>query len=255
MTRIGLVSDVHMRDEEREPILRELRAVVERLEAFDPHHTFVLGDLIEDESTADADRRNVEAIRETFEDAPFPTTYLLGNHDVENLSHADLSELLGGQSFFGHVDVDGRDVVYLDSSARRLAGARGEIGEEGLAYLEEVLPDLEDALLLVHHPIGYYDIRENDWFGEFPERAFLGDRQELLGLVAETPTVRATFSGHIHETRWTTFRGVEHAVINAFSKELPDVPVTGTHAEVVVGDGIDVNVFECGRRVDSFALE
>ena len=255
MTRLGLVSDVHAREEEREPVERELEAVVERLEGFDPHRTFVLGDLIEDGATAATDREHVEAVYRIFEGASFPTTYLLGNHDVENLSYPELSEALGGQPRFGHVEVDGTDVVYLDSSAPRLAGARGEVGEEQLAYLEEVLPNLEDAILLVHHPIGYYDIRENVWFGEFPERAFLGDRLELLEVAGEAGTVRATFSGHIHETRHTTFRGIEHAVLNAFSKELPEVPVTGTHAEVVVDERIAVEVYERGRRIESFELE
>lgn len=255
MTRLGVVSDVHVREGERDAIERELGATVDRLEAFDPHHTFVLGDLVEDGATAATDREGVEAVYRTFEAAPFPTTYLLGNHDVENLSHAALSAALGGQPRYGHVEVDGEDVVYLDSSAPRLAGARGEVGEEQLAYLGELLPTVEDAILLVHHPVGHYDIRDNHWFGEFPERAFLGDRKELLEVIAETGGVRATVSGHIHETRSTTFRGIEHAVVNAFSKELPDVPVTGTHAEVVVGDAIRVDVFERGRRVESFGLE
>jgi 3',5'-cyclic AMP phosphodiesterase CpdA len=257
MTRIGLVTDVHMRAEERDPIERELRAVVERLEAFDPHRTFVLGDLIEDGPTAAVDREGVETVVRSFEGASFPTTYLLGNHDVENLSRRTLSELFDGQPRFGHLEVDGRDVVYLDSSAPRLAGARGELGTEQLEFLRETLPAVEDATLLVHHPIGNYDLRENYWFGEFPERAFLGDRKELLDVVAEAGTVRATFAGHIHETRSTTFRGIDHAVINAFSKELPDTPVTGTHAEVVLDDpegGIAVEVFERGRPVGSFEL-
>lgn len=255
MTRIGIVTDVHMREGEAEPIERELWAVTERLERFDPHRTFVLGDLIEDGATTAIDREHVEAVTGVFEDAPFPTTYLLGNHDVENLSRADLSAALGGQPRFGHLDVDGRDVVYLDSSAPRLAGARGELGGEQLDYLRETLPALEDAVLLVHHPVGHLDIRGNYWFGEFPERAFLGDRKELLELVGEAGTVRATLSGHIHETRHTTFRGIEHTVVNAFSKELPDAPVTGTHAEVVVDDAIGVTAFEHGRRVESFELE
>ena len=244
-----------MRDGERESIDRELRTVLDRLEGFDPHRTFVLGDLIEDGTTAAVDRANVEAVVEAFGAATFPTTYLLGNHDVENLSRAALSAALDGQPRFGHVDVDGQDVVYLDSSAPRLAGARGELGAEQLAYLRELLPTLEDAVLLVHHPVGYYDIRDNHWFGEFPERAFLGDRQELFEVIAGAGTVRATFGGHIHQNRFARFRGIGHVVVNAVSKELPDVPVTGTHAEVVLGDEVAVEAYERGRPVTSFAFE
>jgi 3',5'-cyclic AMP phosphodiesterase CpdA len=254
VTRLAVVSDVHMREGERESIESELRATVERFEAFDPHHAFVLGDLIEDGATATIDRAHVEAVHGMFDDAPFPTTFLLGNHDVENLSRAALAEALDGQRRFVHVEVDGRDVLYLDSSVPRLPGARGEVGEVRLAVLRERLPTVEDALLFVHHPIGYYDIRENPWFGEFPERAFLGDRLELLELVAGTSAIRATFGGHIHETRATTFRGLDHAVVNAFSKERPDVPVTGTRAEVVVGSDIEIDVYERDRRVESFVL-
>lgn len=255
MVRIGLVSDVHMREGERDAIERELRATVERLEGFDPHHAFVLGDLVEDGETAATDREHVEAVTRVLEEAPFRTTYLLGNHDVENLSRASLSAALDGQPRFGHLTVRGQDVVYLDSSAPRLAGARGELGGEQLEFLRELLPTLEDALLLAHHPVGHYDLRDNHWFGEFPERAFLGDRKELLEVVAGTGGVRATFGGHIHQSRAGSFRGIDHVVVNAFSKELPDAPVTGTHAEVVVEERIAVDVFEQGRPVESFEFE
>lgn len=256
MTRIGLISDVHMRNGERDAIRAELERVVERFETgFDPHHAFVLGDLVQDGETAAEDARNVEAVRDVLDPASFPTTYLLGNHDVENLSRTDLSRVLDVERFWGHTDVDGQDVVHLDSSTPRLSGPRGELGDRQLEFLRNTLPTLDDALVLVHHPVGYLDLTGNHWFEEFPERALLGDRKELLRIAERTGAVRATFSGHVHETRFTRFWDVDHVVVNAFSKELPDVPLTGTYAEVVVDDDVLVDVRVGDEVVASFTSE
>lgn len=253
--RIGLICDVHMRNQVRESIRRELVSVVDHFErSFDPHHVFVLGDLIQDDETKADDERNLEEVRDVLEDATFPTTYLLGNHDVENLSRADISDVLGVDRFWGHVNVKGQDVVYLDSSAPHFPGARGELGERQRDFLRKTLPTLEDVLVLVHHPIGNVDLRDNYWFGEFPERAFLGDRKELLEIADEVGTVRSTFCGHVHETRFTRFWDIDHVVVNAFSKELPDVPLTGTYAEVVVDDEIVVDVRASDRVLHSFTI-
>lgn len=242
--RIGLLSDVHARSEDEEEVLTELRWVVDRFDGeFGPDHVFVLGDLVEDEDAA-TDREHVRAVREAVESGEFPVTYLLGNHDVENLTRDELRDLLDQEAFHGRVEIAGQEVVYLDSSAPRLRGPRGELGDEQLAFLEEILPDLSDALALVHHPVGFVDLADNDWFAEFPERAFLGDRKDLLRTVEETGGLRATVNGHIHETHAVRFWDLDHVSMNAFNKEYPGADVTGTYAELTVGETVEVEIRE-----------
>lgn len=242
MARLALLGDVHMRAEHGDRIREELARAVDRLAAFDPDRAFVLGDLIEDADGAAADRERVRRVRAVLDDAPFPVTYLLGNHDVVNLDRATLADLLGQRSFHGVVDVDGTPVVYLDSSWASPEGSRGHLGAVQREWLRERLQGLSGALAVVHHPLGAFDLSGNPWFADYPERAFLGDRKEVLDAFAATGAVRATVSGHLHQTECVRFRGLPHVSLGAFSKAAPDVPVTGTYAEVVVDEGVDVAV-------------
>lgn len=255
MTRIAVIADVHMRDRYAPEVSRELERVVDELEERPPAHAFVLGDLIEDGETADGDRVNVRRARSILDGASFPVTYLLGNHDVENLPRETLSELLGQESFYGRHDIGGTPVVYLDSAAESRTGPSGNLGAEQLAWLDGVLPELDEPLLLVHHPMGAFDLSANEWFREYPERAFLTDRLEALGRCADAGGVRGTISGHVHETQFSRFHGLPHVSVNAFSKERPDVPLTGTFAEVSLAEPPEVTVGTRERTVATYHLD
>ncbi|MCW8173177.1 hypothetical protein D8S78_18940 [Natrialba swarupiae] len=54
--------------------------------------------------------------------------------------------------------------------------------------------------------------------------------------------VKGTINGHTHENVLTNYREVEHVTLNAFSKETREKPITGTYAEVVIDDTVDVTV-------------
>lgn len=242
MIRLGILPDIHMRHGEASRIREELELVIDQLGRDGTDHVFVLGDLIEDAGSAADDEVNVERVRGAFDGAPFGVTYLLGNHDVENLSRDRLSALLGQDRFTGEVAFDGGSVIYLDSSSGRTAGARGELGSEQRAWLADVLEEHAAPLVLCHHPLGTFDLADNEWFRDYPERAFCGDRKETLDLLEAHGSVRGTISGHLHQTGLTTFRGMPHVSVNAFSKELPEKPLSGTYATVGLNDGVTVDV-------------
>jgi len=273
-----------MRESAATAIEQELQWVVERFSTdFEPDHVFVLGDLIQHGESAAVDRRRVERVRSILDEVPAPVTYLLGNHDVEQLSRDALGDLLGQSGFSGRVEVGDTPVVYLDSTRTGVPGARGELGPEQLDAVGGLLDgsaeadrcggtntdpapggaptstgtarDRSGALVLVHHPVGLVDLSENVWFDEFPERALLGDRKELLvELTARLDDVRATIAGHVHDTQLVDFWGLPHLTVGPLSKERPGKPVTGTYAEVVVDDEVGIDVGIRDETVASFTL-
>lgn len=246
--RIALFADVHMRDGDHEAVTAALEDAVERIEAFDPDRTVVLGDLIQD-ADPEADRRNVERVLETLE--PCSPRYLAGNHDTEHLEVATLASLFGNDPW-GRETIAGTDFVYLDSSAAHLPKARSEIADEQLRMLEDTLEDTDGALVFVHHPIHYRDIRDNPWFGERPELAFCSSKAWVQRIVDRHGGVVAAFNGHVHEHDHTRYRGVDHFTINAVNKERPDSEtVTGTHALVTLEDRLGVEVYDA----DGFVRE
>ena len=225
MQSVALLSDIHLREEHRSEIIEALHQIKnEILSQTELLHTFIIGDLIED-SSATQDREKLHSLKDFFEKWPSEVTYLLGNHDIETLSKSTIGEILGQESFYGTIEISGQPFVYLDSTKIDI-GARGAIGVEQQNWLQESIP--ENAIVLSHHPLGRFDITGNAWFQEYPERAYLWDRKEVLDIL--TDTAKATVSGHIHQAETIDRRGLTHYSVNAVSKETPDNPVSGNYA-------------------------
>lgn len=232
MVRVGIVSDIHMRNEYIDEITEALTLVLDGLASRQVDHLFVLGDLIEDAESAAADEANVERVHELFERPSIPVTYLLGNHDVINLSRDTLSTILGQERFYGSIDFGDNSVIFLDSTSGGPEHPHGRLGPAQRSWLDDALRTCDDPLILCHHPLGDFDLSENVWFSEYPEQAFLLDREDVLDTLVDEGSAQGTISGHIHQTERTTFRGLSHVSANAFSKEVPDNPVAGTFVEV-----------------------
>lgn len=233
--RIGLVSDVHMRSAYREELTTELSGVVDRFERFDPDLVVALGDIVEDE-TAESDHEHVAMVREQLSFGP-PLRMLAGNHDAMNLSLETLRSLFGNP-LGGIVRIEGETLVFLNSAAPRLGNPRGEIDAESLDLLERLDPD-EPVTVFVHHPLHYRDLSDSIWWATRPEEAFCGNKTAVNEILEER-SVRCVINGHLHDPAHTRYRGIDHVTINAFSKETPDVPITGTYAELEIDETVRI---------------
>lgn len=241
MLRLGLIADIHMQDGDASAIEASLDPAIDRIAAFDPHRTVVLGDLIEDEGP-DHDRRNLERVLETL--APLDPRYLAGNHDGRNLTEADLVERFGSP-LSGTESIEAVELVYLDTACPGGPRWRVEVGSEGRARLEEGLTAGREVFVFAHHPVHYHDIADNPWFGNHPELAFAADKGWIRRLLVDHGTALATFNGHLHEHDHTVTADTHHFTINAVSKERPDsTQPTGTHALVTLDDRLSVEVFD-----------
>lgn len=250
MSEVAFLSDIHMREGHVTDVADALNRIVHRLTvAHDIEHIFVLGDLIEDTNDPDVDLKRVERVTSILETAPSPVTYLLGNHDIGALSRSTLSAALSQEQFYGRVDVGGIPFVYLDSTVKD-GWARGALDREQLMWMSEELP--EDAVVLIHHPIGNFSLENNNWFCEFPERAYLWNRKELL--LGTQDRLRATISGHIHQPAHTVFNDAVHASTDAISKKGPNTPTKGRYLTLSMGEDPVFTWFVEDRERSSHAL-
>lgn len=251
MLRLGLLADVHMGEGDEAAVERALERAVERVRAFDPHRTVVLGDLIEDVDR-ETDRENVERVVDAL--APLDPRYLAGNHDADQLDAGELAALFGND-LSGRETVQGVDLVYLDTAAPHLPRSRAEVGDEQLAMLDEVLAASEEALVFAHHPVHYRDVTHNPWFGEHPELAFAADKAWIQRTFDDHGGVLATFNGHLHDPHHAVYRGADHFTLNAFNKEHPEsTAVTGSHALVTLDDRLRVELYDADGFVREWAV-
>lgn len=247
--RVGVVSDVHMRSEHRGELLAELSRVAAQLRRFDPDIVVALGDIVEDE-TPQLDRVHVESVREQLSFGP-PLRMLAGNHDVMNLSVETLSSLFENP-LDGVVRIGGETLVFLNSATPGFGDPRGEISDEQLRRLRRLDTD-EAVTVFVHHPLHYRSLSDSVWWSTRPEQAFCGNKTAVNEVLESLP-VRCVLNGHLHDTNHTRYNGIDHVTLNAFSKETPNRPVTGTYAEIEIDDTVRIETKIGAETVSVYEL-
>lgn len=239
---IGVVADLHFTEDREEEGRKRLTSIVERFDDRGVDHVFVMGDMIGgggvgtyDDSGVPA-RRLLQTIQDIMDEGGFPATYLLGNHEVTALSRDEVLDVLS-QERYGTRTVAGEDIIFLDSSAPRLSGSRGELGKEQRAFLGERLEETSAPLVFVHHPLHYHNVEDSPWWDTYPERAFCGDKKEVnTNILGEHGPVRAVFNAHLHEHDRTVYEGVPHFTIEPFARKTPGAGVSGAFGEITVDE-------------------
>lgn len=255
MTVIGLIADIHVVPDRQNEVYNMLESVLDELAGVD--HLVLMGDMVASGSVGTYEEQPegaaemMRGVVSRAEAADPPVTYLLGNHEVTDLSTAEVADIIG-QDPFGTFDIAGHTGIVLDTSAPHVHGSRGEVTDEQLTFLEETLPDVDDALLFTHHPIHYHNVEDNVWWDIYPERAFCGNKKEIEHIIAEHGGVRAVFNAHLHEHDHTFFKDHDHVTVEPFSRKTPGDGPTGAHAVVDIDDGIAVTMRDPEREIVSY---
>lgn len=255
--RIGLVADIHVVPGRKEEIYSAFEELMGTLS--DTDHIVLMGDMVASGSTGTYEENPdravefMEGIVSRAEEVEAPVTYLLGNHEVTDLSTETVVGIID-QEPFGRFDIAGEDAIVLDTSAPHVHGSRGEVTEEQLDFFEETLPEVEDALLFTHHPIHYHNVEDNVWWDVYPERAFCGNKKEINHLIEHHGGVRAVFSAHLHEHDHTVFKGLDHVTIEPFSRKTPGSGPTGAHAVVDIDDSMKVKMQDLDEEIARYGL-
>lgn len=239
--KIALLSDLHVGAGRDETVRDALRSAVTAVDGVDPDLVVVLGDLIQHGADASVDERRLDAVRRELDRLDAPWRAIPGNHDLVNFDAGELEAHLDAPLW--GVDEE-RDLVFLNSARTRFANARGVVGEEQIEALSGALDRLDDALVFVHHPVHYRDLRGHYWFSERPEEAFCGDKSRLLDRIEAGPdgSVRAVCNGHLHAGDVTRYRGLPHVTVDALNREREPDGETGGYAVVTRGEELTVEL-------------
>jgi 3',5'-cyclic AMP phosphodiesterase CpdA len=231
-----------------------LETFSEAMREFRPDCIVDLGDRINDVA-AGQDRQRSTWVRDQLRAIGVPVFHVLGNHDVVNLTKAELGSVLGKPAPFEAADLDGVRVVVLDSQDPSFERTGGGIGLEQRRWLETTLAEtLLPAVVFCHHPLDEQRLDGHWYFEAHPAHAFVHERAPVREILERSDKVLAVFSGHLHWTRATVLNGIPYVTLGSlvdsgFTNGRP----AGTFASVTVrGQTIDVQV--AGLLPDQFRL-
>lgn len=250
-TRIALISDIHLRTPHHERIETVLKSTVGEIRRFDPDFVVCLGDSIQDE-TERRDKIHLQSICELL-DFEAPVRMLAGNHDVGTLETGRLTQLFGNE-LAGLEWCRGEPLLFLNTATARFDDPRGEVSANQFELIDHTMGLNDLVTVFIHHPIYYRDLSDTIWWSETPEQAFCGNK-EAVNAALDADSIRCVFNGHLHINDRTQYRGIDHVTVNAFSKEAPDVPVTGTYATVELGETVEVDIRMGGTSIQQYSID
>jgi 3',5'-cyclic AMP phosphodiesterase CpdA len=257
--KAAIISDIHLLEENREEALEKLEETVERIQDKDPDLVIVLGDMIGGAVTTGKEEpeeaegiEELREIRKRIENIEAETLYLLGNHE-QDIDKKEFTEVFG-QDTYGVKRVEGENFIYLDSSAPELSGSRGQVSREQLEFLDERLEELEDAFLVIHHPIHFRDLSDSVFWDVYPERAFCGNKKEINNVLQQHGNVKAVFNSHIHDLDLTEFKDLGHFTNPPFISESREEGFSQYFTVSEILEETEIEVYRQGAFEEYFNL-
>ena len=230
--RFGVVSDLHYEEQDG-----ALDALSETLKRIQDHHVdtlIVLGDIIVEGETPEISKQRLREVRDTIEaTVDVPVRYVPGNHDVVNLSSDEFCDVLDSEGITYTFELtDGITGIVADTSAPNIPDSRGLLEEATTEFVTDAVDEAENVVLFTHHPVHYYGLSDEGWFGEVPEVAFATDKYRLMDVFEGAENIIAGVNGHTHLSRQETYRDIPFFTVNAFAFERPDF--TGVNGSFAV---------------------
>ncbi|MEM8778665.1 MAG: metallophosphoesterase [Cyanobacteria bacterium P01_G01_bin.49] len=161
--------------------------------------------------TQDGEPDNHRWLQQRLQALPFPVYVVPGNHDVPTLHATDknigLNEFPQYYRHCGYQDnslyytqeiLPGVQIIALNSNYFNQQGQQlGYLDEEQLNWLEQLLPQIKDKLLLVmihHNVIEHLPGQADHELG----RRYMLDNADLLLKLLESANSQLIFTGHLH---------------------------------------------------------
>lgn len=216
-TRIAIVSDIHHGAPSHTKRGDTALALMEEFARFvtdaKPDLVLDLGDRISD---IDHDRDVVlqSEVAETFRAIDVPIRHICGNHDLDHLTVARNSEILGQNLANETLELgDWRIALWRgDSKISRNEGNRGfNLPESDLLWLSRVARSTDRPTLVVSHvPVSGHAQTGNYYFERNPQYSTYPEAGRIRAALAQARQPIVCLAGHVHWNTVTTVDGITH---------------------------------------------
>ncbi len=237
---VGIFADLHAHDTnspgEKKVMVNygeRLQAFVEAMNAWPADLVIELGDFVNGRFVSGAplgEPKRIAGILEDVETIYSALTmsryYVLGNHDVYDLSKAEFLEGTGASSTTASFDAGAYHFVILDAQFNKNEEdyghvswmVQGRIPKTQLAWLREDLAATENpTIVCVHQPL---DV-DFDLLSGGPTVA---NAEAVKAILSESGVVIAVFQGHDHENRYVEIDGIHYVTFEALVDHTEPTP-------------------------------
>ncbi len=246
--RIGIITDVHAHDTNSPNEGKVMVDYPDRLEAFidamvawPADAVLELGDLVNGAFVMGADLGDPARIPAILDDVvarfaryPGPIYYVIGNHDVYDLTKAEFLVGTSQDSTYYSFDLDAYHIVVLDAQYAKNGEdyqnvgwmVQGFIPEAQLNWLKADLASTDrPTIVAVHQPL---DVAFSLLAGGPP----IFNAQEVRTILVDSGVVIAVVQGHTHESSHTILDGIHYITFAAMVDH--DEPIPPTWAEITL---------------------
>lgn len=193
-----------------------LRQFVQQMnQRFKPNFVISLGDVIRDESHTQ-DKKLMHQYRRSLSNLKMPVYFVIGNHDIRNLTDKEIKKTLGFKRFYYTFDAGSVRFIALYSFARRKKARHNPvlILNRQLRWLKSTLKKSKKPVVIFnHYPLDEQDLRTNpyaEFFLRFPWRAAINNRAVVRTILEASKNVLAVFTGHLHWKKKNVIRNIPY---------------------------------------------
>lgn len=187
--KLAFITDLHLGNEGEMPqgvdVRQNFQRALDLLSDLKPNGLVLGGDI----RNKSGDRAIYEWVKKQVDKLPMPCYVIPGNHD-DSLMLAEVfrnTHYLRGKELYYALPLEGRPVLFLDSS-------KGELSPAQWTWLQEYLVALRDnnVLIIMHHPPLPADV-------QFMDRKYpFQQSDQFLDLVRDLPCHVTVVCGHYH---------------------------------------------------------
>jgi len=237
---IGIFTDLHAHDTDSPnegkvmiDYKERLSACVEAMNAWPADLVIQLGDFVNGRYVMGAPFGEPERIMGILEEAEEiyakfngPRYYVLGNHDIYDLSKEEFLERVGASSRYLSFDTGGYHIVILDAQYNKKEEdlshtfwvVQGNIPQDELDWLRDDLAvTSKPTIVCVHQPL---DV-DFDMLSGGPA---IFNNEAVKTVLEESGVVIAVFQGHDHENNYTLINEIHYLTFEALVNEEERAP-------------------------------
>ena len=214
--KAAIVTDIHLGPNRRAKLGKRAPALLEKfIKSANKGAANIIVDLGDRISckNPEKDAERAKAVKDIFNKAAAPVSFVMGNHDVHNLSRVENEKITGSPATSWSKDEGGYHLIFFNPGAD--AGPYLSVGESDLDWLKTDLAATDKPTIVFSHVPLDNSSEQKDKI--YPENRALHGRfgYSIMGtkvrdIMEKSGKVILCMSGHLHDDSYREINGIHY---------------------------------------------